>query len=410
MSLTTEQKADLLFKKIATDKATSTLSTDWFGEAVNSRKAVFPSDVWNQASSIPNTAPGATSGVVEKITDLQLTHYGGSLSTAFYDPTLTDIIPFNYGDGSSYFYTLKTDADAPIPFGTNDWFLDPESGVLTFFNGFPTGVDENTPPKISCFKYVGSKGLNVSGVTSGLLEVKENVRLATTGDLSATYNASGGSNSTGNFTGVSTSIDGVSLVVGNRILVKDQSDAKQNGIYEVTAVAASATMERASDFDDSTSAEVVGGAYTFVSTGTTNASSGWILQGDTITLNTDDLNWLKFTEGSGNTYIMSKDDKNMTALAATGDEVLASNDTISNTPVNGSYISLFVNGKEYEIGDGLKTKDAYISGDGGSTARYFDSADGASVQSGDRIYWNSSVAGSQLDAGWRIALHYLVAS
>jgi hypothetical protein len=68
-------------------------------------------------------------------------------------------------------------------------------------------------------------------------------------------------------------IDGVTLNVGDRVLVKNQSTASQNGIY----VAASGAWTRASDFDGSPSTEVSSGAYTFISHGTANAATGWVL-------------------------------------------------------------------------------------------------------------------------------------
>jgi hypothetical protein len=63
-------------------------------------------------------------------------------------------------------------------------------------------------------------------------------------------------------------IDGVSVVAGNRVLVKDQTNPEENGVY----VAASGAWSRATDTD--TWNELIG-AYTFVSGGSTNASSGW---------------------------------------------------------------------------------------------------------------------------------------
>ena len=64
-------------------------------------------------------------------------------------------------------------------------------------------------------------------------------------------------------------IDGVALVAGDRVLVKDQTSASQNGIYVVAAGA----WARASDAD--TWAELVS-AYVFVEQGTTNADNGFL--------------------------------------------------------------------------------------------------------------------------------------
>jgi len=64
-------------------------------------------------------------------------------------------------------------------------------------------------------------------------------------------------------------IDGVSVIAGDRVLVKDQSTASNNGIY----LCASGSWTRTTDAD--TYAELVA-AYTFVEGGTVNANNGFI--------------------------------------------------------------------------------------------------------------------------------------
>jgi hypothetical protein len=119
----------------------------------------------------------------------------------------------------------------------------------------------------------------VDGVATGL-DVKASVRAATT----ATITLNGAQ-----------TIDGVSLVAGDRVLVKNQSTASANGIY----VVASGTWARATDADSS--AEVTPGLFTFVEEGTTNADSGWVLTTDApITLGTTGLAFTQFT-GAGQT-------------------------------------------------------------------------------------------------------------
>jgi len=73
-------------------------------------------------------------------------------------------------------------------------------------------------------------------------------------------------------------------------------------------------------------------------------------------------------------------------------------------------VAVFVNGIEYEVGDGVTTKDCYF-GDGGSPnmPRGFDSTHiNGQVQAGDKLYWNGSIAGFELSAGWRLSFHYLI--
>lgn len=110
------------------------------------------------------------------------------------------------------------------------------------------------------------------------LDVKDSVRVATTANitLSATQ-----------------TVDGVALIVGDRVLVKDQSTASANGIYVVAAGA----WSRAVDADSSP--KVTAGMFTFVEEGTTNADSGWVLTTNApITLGTTSLAFTQFS-GAG---------------------------------------------------------------------------------------------------------------
>ena len=113
------------------------------------------------------------------------------------------------------------------------------------------------------------------------LDFKASVRVATTANLST-------------FSGTQT-VDGVTLVAGNRILIKNQTDATANGIY----VSSGGTLVRAPDADDSPDGEVSSGMYTFVEEGATNANSGWVLTtSNPITLGTTPLSFTQFT-GTG---------------------------------------------------------------------------------------------------------------
>lgn len=88
-------------------------------------------------------------------------------------------------------------------------------------------------------------------------------------------------------------IDGVTLVTGDRILIKNQATASENGIY---VVAVSGTPTRAADSD--TGAEIVGESV-FVDQGTANADTGWVQTTNApITVNTTSLVYSQFS-GSG---------------------------------------------------------------------------------------------------------------
>jgi hypothetical protein len=128
--------------------------------------------------------------------------------------------------------------------------------------------------------------------------------------LTETYNATGGTHEAGAFTGVDLTdgalFDGLTgtqgavvLQVGDRILVKNQIDAKQNGIYVVTTAGATGAIERASDHDGDPGAEVSAGNFIFLENGALFENNGFVLTGDGIlTVNTDDLVWVQFS-GAG---------------------------------------------------------------------------------------------------------------
>lgn len=119
----------------------------------------------------------------------------------------------------------------------------------------------------------------VDGLVNGT-DWKQSVRVATTANIT--------------LSGTQT-IDGVSVVAGNRVLVKNQSTAAQNGIY----VAASGAWTRATDADEN--AEVSAGLAVMVEEGTTQADTQWVLTtNDAITVGTTALSFAQI--GAGVTY------------------------------------------------------------------------------------------------------------
>lgn len=86
-------------------------------------------------------------------------------------------------------------------------------------------------------------------------------------------------------------IDGVVLATGDRILIKDQVDASENGIYIVQA---SGAPVRAEDFDQTSPIDEINGALVGVQEGTDNAGKTFVQQGDVTTVGTDDINFVYF--------------------------------------------------------------------------------------------------------------------
>jgi len=137
----------------------------------------------------------------------------------------------------------------------------------------------------------------VDQVANGL-DVKASVRVATTANLSATYN-----NSNGTLTATANgaiAIDGVTLSANDRVLVKDQTDPIENGFYKVTNTGgASAAFVLTRTPDANEASEITGGAFTFVEEGTNNADNGYVAtHNGTPTLGTDDITFDQFS-GAG---------------------------------------------------------------------------------------------------------------
>ena len=142
------------------------------------------------------------------------------------------------------------------------------------------------------------------------LDVKDSVRAATTGNitLSATQ-----------------TIDGVSVIAGDRVLVKNQTTGSQNGIYVVSAGA----WTRSTDADSN--ADVTSGMFTFVEEGTVNADSGWVLTtNNPITLDTTALSFTQFS-GAGQVEAgagMTKTGNTLNVITADANRIVVNADSI----------------------------------------------------------------------------------
>ncbi|MEM8575520.1 MAG: phage tail protein [Pseudomonadota bacterium] len=86
-------------------------------------------------------------------------------------------------------------------------------------------------------------------------------------------------------------LDGVTLSTNDRILLKDQSSASENGVY---IVAASGAPSRATDIDQ---AAEFSGATVFVSAGTTNEGDTYTQTQTVATVDTDDVLWSLISSG-----------------------------------------------------------------------------------------------------------------
>lgn len=143
----------------------------------------------------------------------------------------------------------------------------------------------------------------VDSVATGL-DVKASVRVATVGsNLVVTY-ANGTSGVGATLTATPNGaivIDGVSLILTDRVLVKDQTSAFQNGIYTVTQVGSAGSpfiLTRATDTNSTNN--ILEGIFTYTGEGTLNVGAGFVLvnTGGAVTVGTTNLTFSQFS-GAG---------------------------------------------------------------------------------------------------------------
>lgn len=257
---------------------------------------------------------------------------------------------------------------------------------------------------------------------------------------------------------------GVVLAEGDRVLVKAQNDGEENGIYVVGVVSGTAPLTRAEDANSAeelvsasvfvNTGDFADQAYVqtvdtivlettplifvkFTALGQVTAGTGLTKSGDTlnvgdankgIQVNADDLeldasevvsdglevgtssHLVKVKAASDSINVASggikagqpgADDKELTASVTSSDGDQATATALTTAPSGDSYIGVLVNGVAMTVGDGVKTKDCYFSGDGGTNARAF-----SALTAGDTLHWNGSIAGFQLDATDKIDFLY----
>lgn len=128
----------------------------------------------------------------------------------------------------------------------------------------------------------------VDSQTTGL-NIKESCQVATIDDLGGTYEVIPQTITASSPAALA--IDGVSLDLNDRILVKDQTTGSENGIYVVTRpgddVSTTWVIQRAPDFNSSS--EIGAGSYTFVEQGDTHGGQSFTQTAIDPILDTDDI-------------------------------------------------------------------------------------------------------------------------
>jgi hypothetical protein len=183
----------------------------------------------------------------------------------------------------------------------------------------------------------------VDSVANGL-DVKSSVRVATTASLDASTYDNGAATITADANGA-LEIDGVSVLVDDRVLVKNQTAeaSVQNGLYKVTATGsggAAWVLTRTPDADQA--AELTGGAFVFVEQGSVNADNGYVFtHNGTPTLGTTPITVVQFSGAgqisagaaltkTGNTLDVAVDD---TTIEVSGDALRVKADGIGTNQI-----------------------------------------------------------------------------
>jgi hypothetical protein len=190
----------------------------------------------------------------------------------------------------------------------------------------------------------------VDSVEAGLL-TRPQVKAATTANLTSTYNngtAGVGATLTATANGAFPLIDGVALTTasGDRgLLVKNQTDAAENGRYNLTTQGDAGTpwvLTRCSLCDE---ADEISGSYTFVTDGDVNGQTGWVQYVDdpsTFTVGTDDIDVFQFA-GAGTVTAG-------TNISVSGNQVsVVTNPTFANVVTASSGVA-FSDGTQTKVG------------------------------------------------------------
>lgn len=145
----------------------------------------------------------------------------------------------------------------------------------------------------------------VDNLTASGIHFHESVRVENPGALTVTYNngtAGVGATLTNAGTQAALVIDGITMVVDDRVLIYEQADATQNGVYVVTNVGSASTnwvLTRSSDTDtsgDGDSNSLDEGSYFFVEEGNTGAGESYICNTPgTITFGTTEITFVQFS-------------------------------------------------------------------------------------------------------------------
>ena len=203
----------------------------------------------------------------------------------------------------------------------------------------------------------------VDAVAEGL-HIHASVKAATTAALTGSVTYDNGTSGVGATLTLATplsTLDGYSLVNGDRVLIKNQANAAHNGIYIRTS---STVFTRAADFN--TVAEIASGDFLFVSNGTINGNTGHVQTIPMVTIGSTNITFEQFS-GAG-TYIAGS------GLLFTGNQI----DIVLQTSGGLEIVSDELGLKSTTAGNGLTFSSGVLSV-GGTAGRISVAADSIDI-------------------------------
>lgn len=125
---------------------------------------VFIEDIWTQTNLIPSASPG-TSPVLEWKSGLTMSHISNSYSFKSDTFIIDNVVPsYKYG---TIYEPILHDVNGVTVSNIINWKL--ERGIVTLYSGFTSSsnliIDEDNPPLLSYWRYIGNKGNLGSGGT-----------------------------------------------------------------------------------------------------------------------------------------------------------------------------------------------------------------------------------------------------
>ena len=209
----------------------------------------------------------------------------GTLPVANGGTGATTLTGYVKGNGTSAFTASATIPNADlqnssVTIGSTSISLGGTASTLAGLTSVTVTQDPTSNLQLSTKQYVDGQVALYSNTT-----FHTSTQAATTANLTATYNngSSGvGATLTNSGTQAAFAVDGYSASLNDRILVKDQSTAAQNGVYTVTTVGSVSTnwvLTRATDFNTPGTGPnaIETGAAVFVSSGTLYGKTTWVL-------------------------------------------------------------------------------------------------------------------------------------